>query len=105
MLKQCGVCNKEFEPCNDCSSSSFAWRKTVCCIDHFIPFITILEYKRGTRTKEDAKSVLEKVSNIDYNNVVKDIVDEILATPVVVLEDETEEMIEVKPVTKSRKNK
>lgn len=102
MLKQCGVCTKEFEPCNDCPSKAYAWRKTVCCIEHSVPFLAILGYKRGSTAKDEAKEVLKKISNIDYNNSVKDIVAEILAEPIV--EDEVEIVEEETKSTKFKKN-
>lgn len=81
MLKQCGVCNKMFEPCNDCPSTAYSWKKTVCCVEHSAPFIAILEYKRGLSTKEQARKLLENIKDIDYNNIAKAIVDEIFYEP------------------------
>lgn len=102
MLKQCGVCNKEFEPCNECNSTGYAWRKTVCCIEHSIPFLAILEYKRGQKTKDDAMNILKDYTNIDYNETVKPIFDEIMYVPIAESNDDDE--IE-EPVLKVRNKK
>ena len=80
MLKECGVCKKQFEPCNDCSKTAYSWRKTVCCSEHSDPFIAILEFSRNLRTKESAKKVLRNFK-IDYNDTVKPIVDKIMSEP------------------------
>ena len=94
MLKQCGVCKKQFKPCNDCPSTAYSWRKTVCCPEHSDAFIAVIEYSRGLKTKEDAKKVLKGLV-IDYNDSVKAIVDEIIAEPKK-QEDNTEVKTEVK---------
>lgn len=67
----------------------------------FRSFLAILGYKRGSTTKDEAKEVLKKISNIDYNNSVKDIVAEILAEPIV--EDEVEIVEEEIKSTKFKK--
>lgn len=101
MLKQCGVCKKEFEPCNQCPSSGYAWRKTVCCVEHSIPFLAILEYKRGLKSKDDAMEILNNYKSIDYNDIAKTIYDEIMYVPVA---EPIEEVVE-EPVIKSRTKK
>lgn len=70
-----------FEPCNDCPATAYSWRKTVCCMEHSAPFIAMLEYKRGLRTKDEARKSLENITDIDYNNTAKVIVDEIFYEP------------------------
>lgn len=104
MLKRCGVCNKEFEPCNQCPSGGYAWRKTVCCVEHSIPFLALLEYKRNLKSKDETMEVLKNYTDIDYNNDVRSIVDEILSVPVVEsIESEVDEVEEPVFKTKNRK--
>lgn len=104
MLKRCGVCNKEFEPCNQCPSGGYAWRKTVCCVEHSVPFLAILEYKRNLKSKDEAMEILNKYTDIEYNDDVKKIVDEILFVPVAEsIESEIDEADE--PVSKPRSRK
>lgn len=84
------VCKAYFEPCNSCDKlkvfykdEMYQWRKVVCCPEHFLYHVPIIEYSRGQLSKEQAKAeLLETIKNngnIDFNDNVKSIVAEILS--------------------------
>lgn len=75
--KQCLVCNKYFEPC-DCESPALGWRKVVCCKEHFLHLLPILEYTRKQKSKEEARQELSCLAPIEYNDNVINIVKEIM---------------------------
>lgn len=87
-IKQCLVCNKEFEVCHTCEDLGlYGWKTVVCSREHFAYHFPIIQYDRKIITKEQAKKELQDAINtygmLDFNDNVKDIVAEILAEDVV----------------------
>lgn len=91
VIKQCGVCSKEFSPCNRCLKQSnnrdiLQWRRVVCCPEHFSFYLPIINYVRRNIDKQTAKKELQTAVKYygepDFNNNVRGIVNEIMAEPV-----------------------
>lgn len=106
-IERCRVCNNTFEVCLSCdkhtisNDENYQWRKVVCCPEHFDFHIPIIEYVRKQIDKETAKTRLEKAIEkygmIEFNDNVKNIVDEILSTEI--------KSDNIKPVKKARQPK
>lgn len=75
--KQCLVCNNFFEPC-DCENEALGWRKVVCCKEHFLYLLPVIEYTRKQKSKEEARQELSCLPPIEYNDNTKKVVDEIM---------------------------
>lgn len=89
-IKQCGVCNKDFSPCNRCLKQSnnnemLQWRRVVCCPEHFSFYLPVINYVRRNIDKETAKKELQTAVKYygepDFNDNVRGIVNEIMAEP------------------------
>lgn len=129
IIRHCLVCGKEFKACNTCQQNipeTLQWRRVVCCPAHFAYHIPIIMYHNGEYSKDKARTELQNAidthGNIEYCDNVKAIVDEILAedtkVKIDVINDEalevsennfgndsTDEIIQDKPNSKTKKNR
>lgn len=102
---RCAVCNNLFEPCEKCLKLSPVygeinqWKRVVCCPEHFMYHMPIIQYVRGKISKDEAKKdlqmVIDKYGMIDFNDNVKGIVDEILCDDDVETIDAVNESIDI----------
>ncbi len=83
--RNCLVCGKSFKVCNTCKKDTdemFQWRRVVCCPEHFMYHMPIIQYVRKKIDKETAKkdlqSAIQQYGNIEFCDNVKEIIAEIL---------------------------
>lgn len=85
-MRNCLVCGKEFVPCNSCNKNvdeALQWRRVVCCPEHFVYHLPVIQYVRKQIAKAEAKTELDKAINdygeIEFADNIKPVVAEILA--------------------------
>lgn len=107
-IERCRVCNNTFEVCLSCDKNideNYQWRRVVCCPEHFDYHIPIIEYVRKQIDKETAKArlnkAIDKYGMIEFNDNVKNIVNEILSEEVI--EQEVIQTPQVKKTTRKAK--
>lgn len=112
-IKNCLVCGKEFKPCNTCQKGvdeMFQWRRVVCCPEHFLYHMPIIQYTRGkidkAAARKDLQSAIDTYGNIEFCNNIKSIVDDILSKDIVNVDTFEEKFTEnVSAEGKKHKNK
>lgn len=82
-IKQCKLCGKDYPACSYCERQNefLAWRSVGCCHEHFIGYVTLVNYINKEITKDEAKQELlnleDKYGKIAYSPLNQNIVDEI----------------------------
>lgn len=113
--RDCLVCGKSFKACNTCKKDideMLQWRRVVCCPEHFLYHMPIIQYSRGKINKETARnelqSAIDTYGNIEFCDNVKGIVGEILAEDTIqkdIIEMSFEDNVVVENKKHKNKNK
>lgn len=85
VMKRCQVCGNEYPACSYCEEygEGYSWRTVVCCREHFLFHLPIIQYIRHKMPKGEAKEQLtlaeEKYGKIDYLPEIQKVVNEIFS--------------------------
>lgn len=77
--KICPLCGKQFHVCYTCEKSSAnSWKTITDSFEHFSIYTTLVLYKRGTVSKEEAQQRLSQYDLSDLTDINQRVVDEIM---------------------------
>lgn len=64
-MNECLLCGEKYPYCGHCSDDRYdAWRDVACCWSHYVFLRPIIEYKRKTITKSEAKEQISEAEEI-----------------------------------------